>query len=89
MSPTEGLLEPRMNATVRVTFNPTDPKEYVTRIPLYLDEEREKPYLEIELVVKVPTLRFTSIGVRLSCHLFLLIRRRSHRLWSFTTATKT
>ena len=48
MSPTEGVLEPGMNATVRVTFNPTDPKEYVTRIPLYLDEEQEKPYLEIE-----------------------------------------
>ena len=48
MSPTEGILEPGINATVRVTFNPTDPKEYVTRIPLYLDDENDKPYLEIE-----------------------------------------
>ena len=48
MSPTEGVLEPGHNATVRVTFNPTDPREYVTLVPLYLDDEKDKHYLEIE-----------------------------------------
>ena len=89
MSPTEGVLEPGMNATVRVTFNPTDPKEYVTRIPLYLDEEQEKPYLEIEFSGEGADAKIYFDRRKLSYHLFLLIRRRSHRSWSFTTATKT
>ena len=48
MSPIAGPLGGGEQATVRVTFNPQDPIEYVARIPLYLDDEKEKPYLVIE-----------------------------------------
>ena len=48
MNPTEGTLDPGIHSTVRVTFNPHDAIEYVTKVPLYLDDETEKPYLTIE-----------------------------------------
>jgi hypothetical protein len=48
MNPTEGRLEPGATSTVRVTFNPLEPIEYVCKVPLYLDSDRAKPYLMIE-----------------------------------------
>ena len=48
MNPTEGRLEPGATSTVRVTFNPLEPIEYVCKVPLYLDGDRGKPYLMIE-----------------------------------------
>lgn len=48
MNPTEGSLEPQAKSTVRVTFNPLEPIEYVCRVPLYLDGDKSKPYLMIE-----------------------------------------
>ena len=48
MNPTEGRLEPGAFSTVRVTFNPLEPIEYVCKVPLYLDGDRAKPYLMIE-----------------------------------------
>ena len=34
---------------MRVTFNPHEPTEYVTKVPLFLDNEKEIPYLIMEL----------------------------------------
>lgn len=48
MNPTEGVLDPGIHSTVRVTFNPHDAIEYVTKVPLFFDDETEKPYLTIE-----------------------------------------
>ena len=48
MNPTEGRLEPGATSTVRVTFNPLEPFEYVWKVPLYLDGDKAKPYLMIE-----------------------------------------
>jgi hypothetical protein len=48
MNPTEGRLEPGAHSTVRVTFNPLEPIEYICKIPLYLDGDRTKAYLMIE-----------------------------------------
>jgi hypothetical protein len=48
MNPTEGVLEPGVHSTVRVTFNPHEAIEYSTKVPLFLDDETEKPYLTIE-----------------------------------------
>jgi hypothetical protein len=48
MNPTEGVLEANNSSTVRVTFNPLEPEEYVAKVPLYLDDEKDKPYLLIE-----------------------------------------
>jgi hypothetical protein len=46
VSPTEGILDPNeTNATLRVTFNPHEAIPYETKVPLYLDDETEKPYL--------------------------------------------
>jgi hypothetical protein len=49
MNPFEGSLEPGANSIVRVTFNPHEPTEYVTKIPLFLDGEKDVPYLIMEL----------------------------------------
>jgi hypothetical protein len=49
MNPFEGTLEPNSHSIVRVTFNPHEPTEYVTKIPLFLDNEKEVPYLIMEL----------------------------------------
>jgi hypothetical protein len=48
MNPTEGRLEPGTTSTVRVTFNPLEPLEYITKVPLYIDGDKTKPYLMIE-----------------------------------------
>jgi hypothetical protein len=48
MNPYEGVLDPNSTSTVRVTFNPHEPIEYVVKIPLFLDDEKDKPYLMIE-----------------------------------------
>jgi hypothetical protein len=48
MNPTEGRLEPDSASTVRVTFNPLEPVEYVCKVPLYLDGDKTKAYLMIE-----------------------------------------
>lgn len=48
MNPMEGTLEPSSQSLVRVTFNPHEPTEYVAKIPLFLDHDKEKPYLVIE-----------------------------------------
>jgi len=48
MNPTEGRLEPQTNATVRITFNPLEAKEYVEKVPLFLDGDKSKPYLWLE-----------------------------------------
>lgn len=48
MNPTEGRLEPGATSTVRVTFNPLEPIEYFCKVPLFLDNEKEKPYLMVE-----------------------------------------
>jgi hypothetical protein len=48
MNPTEGVLDPGIHSTVRVTFIPHDAIEYVTKVPLFFDDETEKPYLTIE-----------------------------------------
>jgi hypothetical protein len=48
MNPMEGVLEPSSQSLVRVTFNPHEPTEYVAKIPLFLDNDKEKPYLVIE-----------------------------------------
>jgi hypothetical protein len=48
MNPVEGVLEAGSSSTVRVTFNPLEPEEYVLRVPLFLDDEKDKAYLEIE-----------------------------------------
>jgi len=48
MNPTEGRLEPGATSTVRVTFNPLEPVEYVCKVPLFLDSDKEKPYLMVE-----------------------------------------
>jgi len=49
MNPNEGMLEPGSSGIIRVTFNPHDAVEYCDKIPLYLNDEHEKPYLTIEL----------------------------------------
>lgn len=49
ISPTEGRLDPNSGAAIRVTFNPLEPTEYGTQVPLYLDGDTSKPYLIIEL----------------------------------------
>ena len=49
MNPTEGRLEPGTTSTVRVTFNPMEPLEYGIKIPLFIDGDKTKPYLMIEL----------------------------------------
>lgn len=48
MNPTEGRLEPGTTSTIRVTFNPLESKEYLTKVPLYIDNDKVKPYLMIE-----------------------------------------
>ena len=48
MNPCEGVLDPVSTSTVRVTFNPHEPTEYVAKVPLYLDDDDENHYLEIE-----------------------------------------
>jgi hypothetical protein len=48
MNPTEGRLEPGTTSTVRVTFNPLEPEEYFVKVPLYLDGDKNKPYLMVE-----------------------------------------
>jgi len=48
MNPTEGRLEPGATSTVRVTFNPLEPIEYVCKVPLFLDGVKSKPYLMVE-----------------------------------------
>ena len=48
INPYEGRLEQNSQSSIRVTFNPHEPIEYVSRIPLYLDGDKEKPYLLIE-----------------------------------------
>jgi len=48
MNPTEGRLEPGATSTVRVTFNPLEPIEYVCKVPLFLDGDKGKPYLMVE-----------------------------------------
>ena len=50
MNPTEGRLEPGATSTVRVTFNPLEPIEYVCKVPLFLDGDKSKPYLNIEFM---------------------------------------
>jgi hypothetical protein len=47
MNPTEGRLDPGGAGTVRVTFNPLEPIEYICKAPLYLDGQ-DKAYLEVE-----------------------------------------
>ena len=49
MNPTEGRLEPGATSTVRVTFNPLEPNEYVCKAPLFLDGDKTKPYISVEL----------------------------------------
>lgn len=49
ISPTEGRLDPNSSATIRVTFNPLEPTDYSTDVPLYLDGETDKPYQIIKL----------------------------------------
>jgi hypothetical protein len=49
VSPTDGRLDPNSGASIRVTFNPLEPREYYAKVPLYLDGEVDKPYLIIEL----------------------------------------
>jgi hypothetical protein len=48
MNPVEGVLEPNVTSTIRVTFNPLEAKEYSTKVNLYLDGADE-PYLTVEL----------------------------------------
>lgn len=48
MNPIEGKLEPNATSSVRVTFNPLEPIEYVCHVPLYLDGDKTKPYLMVE-----------------------------------------
>jgi hypothetical protein len=48
MNPIEGRLEPGATSSVRVTFNPLEPIEYLSKIPLYLDGKKDKPYLMIQ-----------------------------------------
>ncbi len=49
MNPNEGRLEPGGFSTVRVTFNPLEPTDYQTSVPVYLDGNKSKPYLMVEL----------------------------------------
>jgi hypothetical protein len=49
MNPIEGKLDPGASGSIRVTFNPLEPLEYHARIPVYVDGDRSKPYLMIEL----------------------------------------
>ena len=48
MNPSEGVLDPVSKSTVKVTFNPHEPREYECKVPLYLDNEKVNHYLEIE-----------------------------------------
>jgi hypothetical protein len=48
MNPIEGKLDPGASSSVRVTFNPLEPLEYHTKVPVYVDGDRSKPYLMIE-----------------------------------------
>jgi len=48
MNPCEGVLDPQSTSTVRVTFNPHEPTEYVAKVPLYLDDDKVNSYLDIE-----------------------------------------
>lgn len=48
----EGRLDPNGAngwSSIRVSFNPIEPKEYNLKVPLYLDGQMDKPYLVIEL----------------------------------------
>jgi len=49
MNPIEGKLDPGASSSIRVTFNPLEPLEYHARIPVYVDGDRSKAYLMIEL----------------------------------------
>lgn len=49
MNPIEGKLEPGVSSSIRVTFNPLEPLEYVTKIPVFVDNDRSKVYLMIEI----------------------------------------
>jgi hypothetical protein len=48
MNPVEGKLDPGAQSSVRVTFNPMEPLEYVTKVPIYIDGDKSKAYLMIE-----------------------------------------
>jgi len=48
MNPIEGKLDAGGQSSVRITFNPLEPLEYMTKIPVYIDGDRSKPYLMIE-----------------------------------------
>lgn len=49
MNPIEGKLDPGVSSSIRVTFNPLEPLEYITKIPVFVDNDRTKAYLMIEI----------------------------------------
>lgn len=48
MNPLDGRLDPGASSSVRVTFNPLEPLEYVAKVPVYVDGDKTKAYLMIE-----------------------------------------
>ena len=49
ITPVEGRLDPNSQASIRVTFNPLEPREYGEKVPIYIENDFSKPYLVLEL----------------------------------------
>lgn len=49
LDPSSGSLQPGERATVRVSFLPGDSREYNAIVPLYLDGDKSRPYVELQL----------------------------------------
>ena len=50
LSPNEGLLDPCMTIPLRATFNPMHAKEYQVKLPVYLDDNENEPYMNLEII---------------------------------------
>lgn len=52
IQPVRGTLEKGQKASVRISFYPKDKKIYHATVPVYLDNKKDKVYLELELTVR-------------------------------------
>ena len=59
ISPYEGSMEPGGTMTLRVMFNPTRQDTFVKKVPLYVDNKLDVPYMEIEMRGKGTTPKLT------------------------------
>lgn len=75
MQPIKGWLEPGQRAAVRTSFCPQDRVRYMATIPVYLDGNRDKSYLELVLKGEgiFPMITFYPHEVFSFIFLFLLL----------------